>query len=133
MSNTIHPIAILFRADGGREFHGAPCRTLECAVTNIVPVEGARVLGYTVFEPEPAPAVDYRSRMLGGPLPSPTLTVADLVTAAAQGFRDGAPRAPAGHAAVKIETLQWWRELATLNPADLVPRIDAMIAAAKAG
>ena len=37
---------------------------------------------------------------------------------------------PEGYALVPVQSLRWWRELAEINPQDLVPRIDAMLAAA---
>lgn len=39
-------------------------------------------------------------------------------------------QAPPAAVPVHVSTLRWWRELAQINPADLVPRIDAMLAAA---
>ena len=39
---------------------------------------------------------------------------------------------PEGYALVPVHSLRWWRELAEINPQDLVPRIDAMLAAALA-
>lgn len=37
---------------------------------------------------------------------------------------------PEGYVLVPVQSLRWWRELAEINPQDLVPRIDAMLAAA---
>ena len=40
---------------------------------------------------------------------------------------------PEGYALVPVQSLRWWRELAEINPQDLVPRIDAMLAADRKG
>lgn len=37
---------------------------------------------------------------------------------------------PDGMVLVSVVTLQWWAELAEINPKDLPPRIEAMLAAA---
>lgn len=39
---------------------------------------------------------------------------------------------PPGYAAVPHSTLNWWKELAAINPSDLVPRIEAMLDSAPA-
>lgn len=87
--------AILYAGADGAIVHGDLCRTLECAVTNINPLEGQRVIGYAVCEPRPVSAVEYRTRMLDRPLPVPALTIGDLADAAADGFRDGYAKAAA--------------------------------------
>ncbi|WP_223621211.1 hypothetical protein [Lysobacter sp. ESA13C] len=124
-------IAIIYERESGEQYRGPLCKTFACALQTIVPIEGDRVLGYGVFDVDPGSANHFITRHQG--LARGELTAGDLTDAAAKNYRDGRAAAlPAGHAAVRVSTLQWWRELATLNPADLIPRIDAMIAAAQA-
>lgn len=39
----------------------------------------------------------------------------------------------ASSARISVETLMWWRQLLDLNPSDLAPRIDALIADIRTG
>lgn len=58
--------------------------------------------------------------------PTPPAQAADSV------LEDAAPQAMlAPQVSVSENTLRWWRELATANPQDLVPRIDAYLDAAR--
>lgn len=73
---------------------------------------------------------DLQSRIHFDPLPR--FNVPDEIDRIIDNFRADAdfpqPAIPPGYAVVSHSTLNWWKELAIINPSDLIPRIDAMLA-----
>ena len=65
-------------------------------------------------------------------MPLPPLPGSAASATADSVLEDAAPQAMLSpQVSVSENTLRWWRELATANPQDLVPRIDAHLDAAR--
>lgn len=110
--------AMLYELSDGTLEHSERCKSVECAVKLINPLTdgGKTLLGHAVLYPNPSSALMWLHKQTDE---------VESILAAPQA-------APAGMVLVPRETLKWWRDLVDLNPADLAPRIDRMLAAAPA-
>lgn len=69
------------------------------------------------------------AKILGCSLVGVDQTAAPTCHCGKDGHPIGSVNCPVhGYRAVPVRTLRWWRELVDLNPSDLAPRLDAMIA-----